>query len=99
MASLAAVSDTTITKRQDHTLDLTAHRWVFLEELAKLLESLEVVTVFFCTERKVSISCILHNVLTSIDSEEGDSAGIIAFKAAVRESIEGNVAVMFVNVN
>ena len=86
----AVLSDTTITKRQDRTLDLTAHQWVLLEELAKLLEPLEVATVFFCTERKVSISCILpimHNVFTSMDSEEGDSASIIAFKTAVRESI------------
>ena len=61
-----------------------------MEELAKLLEPLEVATVFFCTERKVSISCIfpiMHNVFTSMDSEEGDSASIIAFKTAVRESI------------
>ena len=86
----AVLSDTTVTKRQDRTLDLTAHQWVLLEELAKLLEPLETATVFFCTERKVSISCILpimHNVFTSMDSEEGDSASITAFKTAVRESI------------
>ena len=86
----AVLSDTTVTKRQDRTLDLTAHQWVLLEELAKLLEPLEVATVFFCTERKVSISCILpimHNVFTSMDSEEGDSASITAFKTAVRESV------------
>jgi len=55
----AVLSDTTVTKRQGRTLDLTAHQWVLLEELAKLLEQLEVATVFFCTERKVSISYIL----------------------------------------
>ena len=49
----AVLSDTTVTKKQDCTLDLTAHQWVLLEELAKLLEPLEVATVFFCTERKV----------------------------------------------
>ena len=54
----AVLSNTTTTKRQDCTLDLAAHQWVLLEELAKLLESLEVATGFFCTERKVSISCI-----------------------------------------
>ena len=43
----AVLSDTTVTKRQDRTLDLTAHQWVLLEELAKLLEPLEVATVFF----------------------------------------------------
>ena len=86
----AILSDNTITKGHDRTLDLTAHQWVLLEELAKLLEPLKVATVFFCAERKVSISCILpimHNVFTSMDSEEGDSASIIAFKTAVRESI------------
>ena len=86
----AVLSDTTVTKKQDRTLDLTAHQWVLLEELAKLLEPLEVATVFFCTERKVLISCILpimHNVFTSMDSEEGDSASITAFKTAVRESV------------
>ena len=86
----AVLSDTTVIKRQDRTLDLTAHQWVLLEELAKLLEPLKVATVFFCTERKVSISCILpimHSVFTGTDSEEGDSASIIAFKTAVREFI------------
>ena len=29
----------------------------------------------------------MHNVFTSMDSEKGDSASIIAFKTAVRESI------------
>ena len=29
----------------------------------------------------------MHNVFASMDSEEGDSASIIAFKTAVRESI------------
>ena len=53
-----------------------------MEELSKLLEPLEVAIVFFCTERMASISCIfpiMYNVFTSMDSEEGDSASIIAF--------------------
>ena len=37
-------------KRQDRTLNFTAHQCVLLEELAKLFEPLEVATVFFCTE-------------------------------------------------
>ena len=86
----AVLSDTSVTKRQDHTLNLTPQQWVLLEELTKLLEPLEVATVFFCTERKVSISCILpimHNVFTTLDGEEGDSASITVFKTALRESI------------
>ena len=82
----AVLSDATVTKRHHCTLDLTAHQWVLLEELAKLLEPLEVATVFFCTEKKESLSCILpimHNVFTSMDSEE---ASIIAFRAAVGDS-------------
>ena len=47
----AVLSDTTVTKRQDRTLDLTAQQWVLLEELAKLLEPLEIATVLFCTEK------------------------------------------------
>ena len=86
----AVLSDATVTKRHNCILDLTAHQWVLLEELAKLLEPLEVATVFFCTEKKESLSCILpimHNVFTNMDSEEGDSTSIIAFKTAVRDSI------------
>ena len=86
----AVLSDATVTKRHDRTIDLTAHQWVLLEELAKSLEPLEVATVFFCTEKKESLFCILptmHNVFTNMDSEEGDSASIIAFKTAVRDSI------------
>ena len=33
----AVLSDATVTKRYDRTLDLTVHQWVLLEELAKLL--------------------------------------------------------------
>ena len=44
------LSDTTVTKRQDRTLDLTG---VLLEELAKLLEPLEIAIVLFCTEKGV----------------------------------------------
>ena len=86
----AALLDATVTKRHDRTLDLKAHQWVLLEELAKLLEPLEVATIFFCTEKKESLSCILpimHNVFTNMDSEEGDSATIFACKTAVRDSI------------
>jgi len=67
-------------KKQDRTLNLTTQQWVLLEELTKLLEPLEGATVFFCTERKVSISCtspIMHNVFTTL----------IVFKTAVREFI------------
>ena len=49
----AVLSNTTVTKRQDHTLDLTAQQWVLLEELDKLLEPLEIATVLFCTEKKL----------------------------------------------
>ena len=55
----AVLSNTTVTIRQDHTLDLTAQQWVLLEELAKLLEPLEIATVIFCTEKKVAISYVL----------------------------------------
>jgi len=85
----ALFSDTIITKRLDHTLDLTAHQWVLLEELAKLVEPLEVATVFFCTVSISYILPIMHNVFTSMDSKKGDSASIIAFKRAIRESIMG----------
>ena len=83
------LSDTTVTKRQDHTLDLTAQQWVLLEELAKLLEPLEIATVLFYTE-KVAISCVLpvmHSVMTSMGCEEDDSPSIVAFKTAVVDSI------------
>ena len=52
----AVLSNTTVTKRQDRTLELTAQQWVLLEELAKLLEPLEIATVLFCTVKKVAIS-------------------------------------------
>ena len=29
----------------------------------------------------------MHNVFTNIDSEEGDSASVIAFKTAVRDPV------------
>ena len=86
----AVLSNTTVTKRQDRTLDLTAQQWILLEELAKLLEPLEIATVLFCTEKKVAISCVLpvmHSAMTSMGCEEGDSPSIVAFKTAVVDSI------------
>ena len=65
----AVLSNTTVTKRQDRTLDLTAQQWVLLKELAKLLEPLEIATVLFCPEKKVAISCVLpvmHSAMTSM---------------------------------
>ena len=57
----AVLSDATVTKRHGCTLDLTAHQWVLLEELAKLLEPLEVATVFFCTKKEVLILYFTYN--------------------------------------
>ena len=57
----AVLSNTTVTKRQDHTLDLTAQQWVLLEELAKLFEALEIATVLFCTEKSSHFLCFTSN--------------------------------------
>ena len=61
-----------------------------LEELAKLLEPLEIATLSFCTEKKVAISCVLpvmHSAMTSMGCEEGDLPSIVAFKTAVVDLI------------
>ena len=57
----AVLSDTTVTKRQDRALDLTAQQWVLLKELAKLLEPLEIATVLFCTEKSCHLLCFTSN--------------------------------------
>ena len=81
------LSDITVTKRQDWTLDLTAQQWLLLEESAKFHRNCN---SFIFIQKKVAISCVLpemHSDITSIDHEEGDSPSIVAFKTAVVESV------------
>ena len=57
----ALLSDTSVTKRQDRTHNLTAQQWVLREELTKLLESLEVAAVFFAQREKYQYLVFTNN--------------------------------------
>ena len=55
----AVLSDETITKRQYRYLDLTCENWLLLEDLFKVLEPLEIATVFFLAV-KIIFHCLLY---------------------------------------
>ena len=55
----AVLADESVTKRQYQYLELSSENWLTLGDLSKVLESLEVATVFFSEETNVSISVVL----------------------------------------
>lgn len=55
----AVLSDERVTKRQYHYLDTSSDNGVILEDLSKVLEPLEVATVFLSKETYVSLSSVL----------------------------------------
>ena len=55
----AVLSDESVTKRQYRYLDLSSDNWLTLEDLSKVLEPLEVATVFLSRETNVSLSTVL----------------------------------------
>lgn len=66
----AVLSDPSVTKYSDHSLDLTSEQWNLLAELKPVLYVLQVATTFLSAEYSVSISAlqpIVHGLTRSME--------------------------------
>ena len=80
---VAVLSDESVTKRSDRFLDLRSEKWDLLQELAKVLEPIEIATVFLSYESNVSISCIypiVFGLLDNLQVSEDDSTHALSSK-------------------
>jgi len=87
----AVFADKSVTKCHYRYLELSPAHWVVLEDLSKVLEHLEVATMFLSEENNVSISCVLPIVrgLTSkLEVIEDDSSCIKEFKTKVSAALQ-----------
>lgn len=89
----AVLSDESVTKQQYCYLDLSSDNWLTLEDLSKVLEPLEVATVFLSRETNVSQSTVLpvvYGLLSKLAATEDDIQNICEVKikivAALRRS-------------
>ena len=86
----AVLADESVTRRQYRYLELSSQHWLILEDIAKVLEHLEVATVFLSAENNVSISAVLpivHGLVTKLAVEE-DSACVKQFKVQVSSALK-----------
>jgi len=86
----AVLSDKTIIKRQYRYLDLSSDNWMILEDLVKLLQPLEVATVFLSEEHNTSLSAVLpivHGLVSQLVSTEDDYGTMRQFKVTVSSAL------------
>ena len=87
----AVLADETVTKRQYRYLELSAGNWLILEDLSKVLEQLEIATVFLSEESNVSISAVMpivHGLVSKLATEADDSSHITQFKTHVSAALK-----------
>ena len=87
----AVLADESVTRRQYRYLGLSSQPWLILEDVAKVLEHLEVASVFLSAENNVSISAMLpvvHGLVTKLAVEEEDSACVKQFKTQVSSALK-----------
>ena len=83
------MSDEHVTKRQYRYLDMSSEKWMVLEELVKVLEPLEVATVFLSKEQNTSLSTVypvVHGLVVKLNATE-DSEAIRSCKVKVAAAI------------
>ena len=79
----AVLSDESVTKRSDRSLDLKSEQWTLAEELVKILRPFEVATTFFSYEENSSLSCILpviFGLVEKLKESSEDCPAIRQFK-------------------
>lgn len=82
----AVLSDESVTKRQYRYLDLSSDNWLTLEDLSKVLEPLEVATVFLSKETNVSLSTVLpvvYGLVSKLAATEDDTQNICEVKIKI----------------
>ena len=86
----AVLSDPSVTKYSDRSLDLTSEQWNLLAELKPVLHVLQVATTFLSAEYNVSISAlqpIVHGLTRSMEVTEEDSPAIHQCKCAISKEL------------
>ena len=87
----AVLADDTVTRWQYRYLELSSANWLILEDVSKVLERLEVATIFLNAGNNVSISAVfsvVHGLLTKLAIEEEDSSCIKQFKTQVSSALK-----------
>ena len=85
------LSDERVTKRSDRNLDFRNEQWDLAKELLGPLQQIEVATVYFSEENKVSTSSmlpILYGIIDNLSVADGDSSIVKNFKESVVKSIK-----------
>ena len=72
----AVLADETVIERQYRYLELSAGNWLILEDLSKVLKQLEVAKVFLSEESNISISAVLHGLVSKLAIEADDSSNL-----------------------
>ena len=86
----AVLGDESITKKADRALDLRSEQWTLAEDLLPSLQKIEIATVYFSEEEKISISTVLPIVFGLADDLQPlpeDSIAVQSFKRTVKTSI------------
>lgn len=86
----AVLDKESITKKADRALDLRSEQWTLTEDLLPCLQKIEIATVYFSEEEKISLSTVLPIVFGLADDLQplpDDSIAVQSFKRTVKAAI------------
>ena len=86
----AVLGNESITKKTDRYLDFKSEQWTLAADLLPSLQKIEIATVYFSEEEKISLSTVLPIVFGLADDLQPspeDSVVVQSFKRAVKTSI------------
>ena len=86
----AVLGDESITKKADRPLDFKSEQWTLAEDLLPSLQKIEIATVYFSEEEKISLSTALPIVFGLADDLQAlpdDSIAVQSFKQTVKATI------------
>ena len=95
------LSDPSVTKCSDCSLDLTSEQWNLLAELKPVLHVLQIATTFLSGEYNVSISAlqpIVHGFTRSMEVTEEDSPAIRQCKCAISKELRSSLISLILSV-
>ena len=84
------LGEESITKKADRALDLRSEQWTLTEDLLPCLQKIEIATVYFSQEEKISLSTVLPIVFGLADDLQplpDDSIAVQSFKRTVKAAI------------
>ena len=86
----AVLSEESITKKADRALDLRSEQWTLTEDLLPCLQKIEIATVYFSEEEKISFSTVLLIVFGLADDLQplpDDSIAVQSLNRTVKAAI------------